>query len=74
MLNFIALLKKRIMEALCELKEFRLTALETEVLYPFKTATSWSFLYLCGSIIDVWKEHVVSFYFDFKRLELKINS
>lgn len=36
------------MKAVCELKEFRLTALETEVLYPFKTAYSWS-LPLCFS-------------------------
>lgn len=34
------------MKALCELKKFRLTAQETEFLYPFKTTTSWSFIYI----------------------------
>lgn len=33
------------MKALRELKEFKLTAPETEVLYPSKTNTSWSYLY-----------------------------
>lgn len=61
------------MKAVCELKEFRLTALETEVLYPFKTTSSWSLLYLCVLIMNVWKEYIVNFYIDdFKGLELKI--